>query len=352
YNALYEAYNKAVLRSLFIHSGPLLTAKGEFRFIEKTINGTSDAPVHVYENNVTALPPDLSARRVPLCFVSGMEKGDFSLTLKLNTGESYTFSRLGYETVPFADAVEKQIHTLRGKTLAAVKEIDPALSAMQTSKIVHIMPQGAAAPIGQLMAVAPSFVSALETKLNNTRAAECYKVFRELCDPSAIYIGFRKNETGADSAGGHFLSGLQNLSGGGEDAISDNLPGDAGYADSESAKAAPPDPYLLWLIAPSPDGRYAAVDFAETGAATFVYKTRGDFDEFARQLNRALEAISFRREVIRLSDEELNKPENTDYYMAAKRTASVQFIRSGFAGRVIHSNVESWKRKLSEIYNT
>jgi hypothetical protein len=77
----------------------------------------------------------------------------------------------------------------------------------------------------------------------------------------------------------------------------------------------------------------------------------GDFEAFARQLNRALEAIAWGREVIRLTDDELRKPENADYYMAAKRTAALQFVRANFAGRVIHSSPEAWKKKLTEMWS-
>jgi hypothetical protein len=153
----------------------------------------------------------------------------------------------------------------------------------------------------------------LEAKIAATRAADSYAAFKELCDPLRIWIGFRKNEAG---------------------------------------EALPPDPYLLWLIVPSPDGQSAAVEFAEADSATFVYRTGGDFVGFARQLNRALEAISFKREAIRLSDEELRKPENADYYMAAKRTAALRFVRANFAGRVIHASPESWRRKLITLWNT
>jgi hypothetical protein len=239
------------------------------------------------------------------------------------------------------------------------------MTTVQASRIAGLMLEGAAAPIGQLAAITPSFVSALEAKLKNTRAAESYGIFKEMCDPAEIYIGFRKNETGADSAGGQSITeGMQSVFSGEAAAVYDGMADGATDADSEGsgyegsghddtghddAETVLPDPYLLWLIVPSADGQHAAVEFAEANSATFVYKTGGSFDGFARQLNRALEAISFKREVIRLSDEELRKVENTDYYMAAKRTAALRFIRSCFTGRVIHSSVESWKRKLMEL---
>jgi hypothetical protein len=250
-----------------------------------------------------------------------MDKGYYELTLRLDTGESYTYAKLGYDTAPIETAIEKQIRALREKSLAAVKELDPTLTAAKASGIAKLMPEGAAAQLGRLAALSPSFAAALERKIAETRAAEYYKAFKALCDPAQIYVGFVKNEV------------------------------TEGIAADGEINAPPPNPYLFWLIAPSPDGQFAAVEFSEADTATFVYKTGGDFEAFTRQLNRALEAIAFKREVIRLSDEELRKPENADYYMAAKRTAALQFVRANFAGRVIHSNPEAWKKKLTEIWS-
>ena len=352
YGTLCDEYNKAVLRSLFIKSKSVVTAKGDYRYTEKNTESSGAAPVRVYDNNVTVLPPDLSARRVPLCFTTGLDKGDFSTTLMLDTGESYTFAKLGYDTAPFTDAVEKQIRKLREESLTAVKDIDPSLPTAPASQLAKLMPRGAAAPIGQIAGIAPSFVTALEGKIAATRAAESYTVFKELCDPTQIWVGFRKNETAKD-AGGTMPGGAM-ADGAASDDLSDgNGSVDAinGSDDNGGQNEAAPDPFLLWLIAPSPDGLFAAVEFAEANSATFVYRTGGDFTAFARQINRALEAIDFKREVIRLSDEELRKPENADYYMADKRTAALQYVRGAFTGRVIHASLESWKRKLTELWS-
>jgi len=241
--------------------------------------------------------------------------------LRLNSGESYTYAKLGFDTDVFANAVEKQIRALLEKTVKQVRDIDAELPVAQASRLANLVPQGAAAPIGQLAEVAPTFIAELEKRIGATRVAESYGVFRELCDPSQIWVGLREagNEQTAVSPSG-------------------------GNEQSQHATT-------LWFIAPSPDGQFAAVEFAEADSATFIYRTGGDFAGFARKLNRALEATDFRREVIRLSDEELRKPENADYYMAAKRTGAMQFIRGNFIGRVIHSGVDSWKRKLIEYWH-
>ena len=346
YDALNDAYNKAVLRALFIKGSPVLTAKGNYLYSEKNEKHGGSAAIHVYENSVVTLPPDLSARRVPLCFVSGMEKSDFELTLKMDTGDSYKYAKLGYDTEAFSDAVEKQIRALHERSVTAVKELDPALPATQVSQVAKIMPYGAAAQIGTINSIAPSFAAALEKKLYNTRAAESYQVFKELCAPSKIYVGFRKNEVISGSDDGMPGKRADSLS---LNAVSSKT-GMIAPPGKEESETAQTDAIMLWLIAPSSDGQFAAVEFAESDSATFVYRTDGDFPDFARQLNRALEAIDFKREVIRLSDEELWKPENADYFMAVKRTAALRFIRSNFCGRVIHSGAENWKRRLTELW--
>jgi hypothetical protein len=335
YDVLFDAYNKAVLRSMFVKSTPILTAKGEYSYTENGLNSNGAAYIHIYENSVVALPPDLSARRVPLCFVTDLDSDAYNSTLKLETGETYSYSKLGYDSAIFIDAVKKQIIELREKSLAAVKEIEPSLTAIEALKIAKLMPQGAAASVEKLMEISLVFVAALESKLAKTRAAESYKVFKELCDPTQIYIGFRKKEITSDDTGGRGISWSEV----------------GGNTDGAGIGTAPPEQYLLWLIAPSPDKRCAAVEFAEADTATFVYRTDSNLDSFAKQVNRALEAISFKREAIYLSDEELRMPENTDYYMGAKRTAALQFVRSKLTGRIIHSGMETWKRKLTELWN-
>jgi hypothetical protein len=363
YDALCETWGKAVLRALFVSDKPILTANGDYHFTENGETACGCAPIHIYENCVVALPPGGGARRVPLCFAAGMDKGDYELTLRLSTGARYTFAKLGYDTAPFADALEKQIRALREKSLATIKELDPSLTAAQASRLAKFMPEGAAVPIGQLETIAPSFAAAVEAKLTETRAADSYKAFKELCDPARIWVGFKKNDARTDGAGaagglpgmiGGVGAMLGGLTGNGDNPLAalSNLTGGAATLESENAPK--PDPYLFWLIVPSRDNRYAAVEFAVLpgeSAATFVYRTGGDFSLFAARLNRALEAINFKREVVRLTDEELRKPGNADYYMAAKRTASLQFIRTNFTGRVIHSSPEAWKRKLTELWS-
>lgn len=323
YSAALDAYNKKVLKALFISGKPALETKGAYICVEDGVVTSGAAPIQVYENCVCILPPDLGARRIPLCFVTGMEKKDYTVRLHLDTGEQFTFEKLGYDTEPFAASVEKQIRAMREKALVAVREFDPTLTAVQAASVAKLMPQGVAVPVGRLTALAPSFVAALETAIADSRAADSYSVFTEICDPAQIHIGFKQDEGR----------------------------GEAGGADSSITPMV--QDLMLWMIAPSPDGHACAVEFAggeNAAAATFVYSFGGSYENFAQKLNRALEATAFKREIIRLTEEELQQPQNADYRMAVQRTRAIQFVRSGFVGRAIHAGGESWKKQLLALW--
>jgi hypothetical protein len=347
-----------VLRSLFIKNNPILTAKGEYRYNENGENKNIPAvPIHIYENNVVALPPNLSARRVPFCFITAIEKSNYEITLRLDTGETYTYAKIGYDTDIFVTTVEKQLRKLREESLIAIKEINPTLTTVQASQIAKIMPQGVAAPIGKIAEIAPSFKEALENKIATSRANQSYTILKKLCDPTQIFVGLQKNEKLQDT------DNLSNTISESANSMLHNSTYESHTFETsnsltntnnehEETKTGPSNPYLLWLIAPSPDGQFATVEFAEADSATFVYTTNGNFTTFARQINRALEAINFKREVIRMTDQELQKPENADCYMAAKRTTALHFVRSNFVGRIIHSNMKNWEQKLIELWNS
>lgn len=305
YDALCDAYNQAVLRALFVGGVPVLAGRGDYRFGEAGAALSGVAPVQVYEDCVVTLPPSLDARRVPLCFVTGLQQGDFQVTLGLDDGETYTYAKLGYDTEPFVQAISAGIRALRDKSLAMATEVDPSLTPAQGSQIAQLLPAGVAAPMGRLMAAAPSFGAALEARIAAGPAAQSYPVLAQMTDAASVWVGIKPGDT--------------------------------------------TDDYLLWLIAPSSDKQFAVVEFAQDDAATFVYRTGGDFDGFAGRLNRALEAIAFHREAIWMTDDDLALAKNAAYRMAVRRTAALQFVRANYVGRAIHSGDQAWQAKLAQL---
>lgn len=339
YDALFEAYNQKVLKALFVSDKLLMKTSGHYQYVEDGFVVAGVAPLQVHENCVCILPPNLAARRIPLCFLSALRKGEHDLSLELKTGEHYTFSKLGREHQPFVSSIEKQLRVLRENALAAVKEIDPALTTAQASNIAKLMPEGVAAPLGALACIAPSFVDALNGYIGESRISESADAFAELCDPAQICVGIKKD----------FARSASPAPDGGMAALAQLVPG-ASPAQTATDKAETPERKMIWLIAPGQKPGTAAVEFAggeETAAATFFYQFGVPWDAFWQKLNYAMEAINFKREVIRLSDEELQKAEQADNRMAVQRNPALRYIRSCFAGRAIHRSMAAWQSEVA-----
>jgi hypothetical protein len=216
--------------------------------------------------------------------------------------------------------------------------------------------------MGAVRAVAPALAEAFEEKLAGSRAAETYPAFKGMCDPDEICVGFMEADAGpgADGAPPAGIAGV--LQGGAiPDAVRES-------GDPESTS----DPYSLWIIAPIAPG-VCAVEFAgaeDAAAATFVYRygkgagaaapggdargagTVAEWDAFRLSLNMALEAIGFKREVIRLTEEEMAQPGHAIHRMAVARCEALRTVRAHFAGRAIHRSMDSWKGQLAELCNT
>ena len=90
--------------------------------------------------------------------------------------------------------------------------------------------------------------------------------------------------------------------------------------------------------------RCAVELYTGENAATYLY-TFNDLDQFCFCLEEAMEAVGSHRELIFLSEEQLN--EKPLYRMAVHRSQAVRFLRSCSIGRLIHNNQH--EKKLSEF---
>ena len=69
---------------------------------------------------------------------------------------------------------------------------------------------------------------------------------------------------------------------------------------------------------------------------------------FAEDCSIRLEAATFDRQFIRLSEAELQEPEHLEKRMLVKRTPALKLLRQQFAGRAIHSSLERWKKDIEK----
>ena len=340
YDRLYAAYNDAVLAALLVEGKHGFEAQGEYIAEENGKTRQGAAILRLYEDCLCLLPPDQHARRVPLCFLSGMEKSDYSLTLTLSSGERYTLLKLGGELDNLERLLTDGLRALRERTLSWLRELAPNLGSMQAAMAAKLAPLGTAASLAELSAAAPPLASALEQKIGDSRMAQTYPWLRDLCAGDGLFVGAlpppKKQEAEQPAPG--VPPGRA------------TPPRGAIPMEQPAEETGPEEPKpVLWVIAPDRDRRMAAVELAlpqDEAAATYLYRAESEWEPFARLISRALEATGFRREVILLPGEALNTPEHLADAMLARRTPALALLRSRFAGRAVHSSPDRWRRDI------
>lgn len=333
YEKLYTAYNKAVEKALLVEGSPGFEAEGDYIAEENSMTRQGHGVIRLYEDCLLLLPPDENARRIPLCFLTGMEKGDFSIILALSTGERYTLRGLGRELDNLERLLTGNLRALRERTLAFHKELAPNLGSMQAAMAAKLMPLGTAAELKNLTSAAPPLAAALKAAVRESRMAQTYPWLHELCGGVGLAVGILPPPKEPEE----------------EQPAMPETP-DAPDDGQEPAEEVEPKP-ILWVIAPDREKRIAAVELAladDEAAATYLYRVEGEWEPFAQQIGRALEAAGFRRDVILLSDEKLNLPEHLADAMLVRRTPALILLRSRFAGRAIHSSLNRWKADIEK----
>lgn len=325
YDKLFSAYNDTVLKALNVSGECLLETDGAFALKENGDELSENGKIRLYEDCVCLLPSNENARRIPLCFVRGMEKGDYFITLILSEKEQYTLWKMSRELDYFEHLFVQSMRKLREKTASWHRELAPNLRTLQLSAAAKLMPCGTAASLKELMQSAPLLAEKLQAEIRRSRIAKTYPWLKALCGDDSLTIGAKpappKEESKASLAE---------------------------EASDEAAAQEKPTP-ILWIAAPDKEKRIAAVELAladNEAAATYLYRIHGDWKDFAVQIDRALEAADFKRELITIPEEKLLLPEKAEERMLIRRTPSLQLLRKCFVGKAIHSSQERWIKDI------
>jgi hypothetical protein len=313
YLKLWEFYNARTLRALFVSGQPMFEAEGEYAYSDDGGKGQGIAKISLFDNCLCLLPPCSEARRIPLCFMNEPSFENFTISMSLDTGETYRVMRLGNRTQRLYELIRENMRIIHENAIDAVKRLDGTLGQNEASRIAWLMPDGAAAQISVLSGIAPSFVGACRDKIAGSRAADTFSYFQQICGPDELYAGIKT---------------------------------ELAWNEQEA----------IWVAAIKSAGNVgtAAVELAlseESAAATYLYRFNGDKEGFFKRLNHAMEAISFHREVISMSPQDISRPENDLYAMAVKRTGSLRFLRERFYQRAIHRTQESWRRAIDDAFS-
>ena len=121
---LTHAYGARSLEALFVEEEQIMLCEGEY-----TVPGDSGrGNIALYADSVCILPNNCFAVRVPLCFTKDICLNGYEITITMLSGTCYTVSKMGYDTKPFAERLEKAaaaVKQTREKRLAQIPLTEP-----------------------------------------------------------------------------------------------------------------------------------------------------------------------------------------------------------------------------------
>lgn len=229
------------MEALFAEEQPIMRCEGEYRLSDEQGRGT----IVLLPDAICVLPMTCQAIRIPLCFTRELRLDGYLLHIAMLSGAEYTVGRMGYDTMPFAERVQKAMDLTKKKRAQALAALKPS----------------------------PPY----------TRC-------------------------------GLFRTG---------------------------------QPELYWTAALG-RGCCAIELFTGDDAATYLYRFGESEEEFLRNADEAMEAMGVYREIIYLSDEQLQaKPL---YRMSVARSEAVRYLRARSDGRLIHNATHD--QRLQEYLNS
>ncbi|MDD2472207.1 MAG: hypothetical protein PHT28_04745 [Dehalococcoidales bacterium] len=333
---LHNAYNRIVLKALFVQGEVIMETSGEYVINEKGNRLQGTGVIQLYQDCVCILPPNISARRIPLSFVSDIKQDQYTVIIKLSSGESFSVSKLGFDTDVFTNRMTKQISLLKEKRLDFIRNLDPSMSMSKSIEVVQLMPAYQTVQFDKLSSGYLTLAAVIRNSIKASRIADTFDIIPDICDSKQLLISIKERPATADDEQQPGISSD----------IEDNDPQES---EAESLK------YSIWCIAPDKNHQMAILELSlpeDQSAATYVYRTEGNFDELVRIINRSLEAVSFRREYITVTEEKLQDDKYAKYRMLIERTPVLSILRQRFVTRIIHSSPEKWKAEVKRLFTS
>lgn len=113
---LFSARNR---EALFLEGEPIMSVEGEY--CAQTERGRGR--IELYPDSVCILPPSSAAMRIPLFFTKELRQEGYVLRLIAEDGAEFTVGRMGYDTMPFAERMQKAADKTRRERAALLEKI-------------------------------------------------------------------------------------------------------------------------------------------------------------------------------------------------------------------------------------
>lgn len=297
-----RAYNEIVFNDSLMKEDVHFEADGQYVSPE---NETSHAVFRICETALVILPDTHELVRIPLSMIANTSVSPYRFEITDRLGRRFVIQKLGQITDPFMNAYKKRLAELLKQTRERLSEISPV-----DDTLASLLLEGMVAKLSAVRSISSHFADAVADKLSFSAIAQEYEYLKSVS--SDIAIGIKR--------------GLM------------------GELTAES----------ILIIAPVFEKSIMFMEsLGDTAAATYVFKlpfagsvSAAQWDEFLLRFNYSMLIVNFRREPIYLSDDALNNEKYEQYKQALRRVPGLSQLRALFAGRVIHSGFDSWKKSM------
>ena len=302
-----RAYNEVIFKESLMKEAVHFEADGQYISPE---NDTCHAVFRICETALVILPDTHSLVRVPLCMIRDTKVSPYRFEVTDRLGRRFVMQKLGRLTDAFLKAYETRFAALVKQTKNKLGEIAPV-----SDSLARLLMDGIVARLSDIRAESPAFADALGEKLSSSDISQEYGYLASVSPD--IAIGVKRGLLG-------------------------ELTGES-----------------ILLLAPVFEKNIMFLEsLGDTAAATYVFKLPGEsgvseleWKDILLRFNYCMLGVNFRREPIYLSDAALKNEKHEQYRQALHRVPYLKELRSMFAGRVIHSGFESWKKSMDSYIN-
>jgi len=289
------------------------------------------AKIILYRNSLVVTPQEEDFFNINYCDIEKIdfEPGKFSLNILLDLGEKLTLTMMGGRFEELKSDIERLIEEMYQRTAEMLKEYFPkGVSGWTILQLSRVLKQGKATKKSEIEEISPDLWGVLQRIIFKRPGEEssqepdeerkaAFDYLLSLAGPENTYIGIRESFTSSE----------------------------------EELK-----PIFWFLVAFPKENAIASEVTNEEGHATYFFRIKedgkpspDDVKRKVKEINRSMQALNFRRDVIRASDDEIKSDKFSRYRVALRKLSYLNRIRQDFIDRAIHTSEESWRKEVQKI---
>ena len=291
---------------------------------------SGNCELRLYQTALIIVPELFLPMRLPYSDIGTVEREDYRVIVRAESGEEYIFNQMGRDLEPLGRVLDEQIQSLDLAVQALVKQLMPSADLPAIRKLATLMKEGRAARRSDIEAAGPGLWEQLEAQLTGSDAGDEYKFLKSLGQARDICIGVKRGLKAGESDYLWFMVPVY--------AADTSLPGNAVIMEAISAEGESRATYVFRMVSRKDYPTFKTLAELQAQMGNFIQTT-----------NRGLIAINFRREPIYLTNEMLTRPQYEKYRYSIARIPELRSLRWLYIGRVIHSTPEQWQADIKDL---